>query len=434
MTLLYNLVNELYKEVFLLKLAFKFKSQLNDFQLNVVEELSYHTTKLYNIANHDNLENGFKSYYDMNTIYNANWHKDYLHSHNYQHCLRVLEQNWKSYFKAISDYKKNPSKYLGMPKPPKYKNCNDKKNEVIFTSAGVRFKENTLMLSLSKAMQVEYGVKSLNFEVSEKLQSLLNWNSLQQVKIKWDNSVKQWYLILIHIKEEIVLNPDFSNIMAIDLGLNNLATITFLENEESYIINGKPLKSVNGYVNKRIAHLQGITMHMVGSDKFKDTKQITGLRKYRADYINNYLHKSSRQVIDLALKHKCSTIVIGDIEGIKQNMNYAKTFVQVPVSRFRELIEYKAQLVGIEVIPQKEAYSSGCSALDLEPINKTYYNKNRRIFRGLFKSNTGIKINADVNGSLNILRLYNKDKCIPKLINSAMDKGYVNSPVKLRVA
>lgn len=87
-------------------------------------------------------------------------------------------------------------------------------------------------------------------------------------------------------------------------------------------------------------------------------------------------------------------------------MNYAKTFVQIPIQRFRELIEYKARLLGIEVQYQKKAYSSGCSALDLESINKVSYNKNRRIYRGLFKSNTDIKINADVNGSLNILRLY----------------------------
>ncbi|MBV7276446.1 transposase [Clostridium sp. PL3] len=426
-----------------MKLVFKFKPKLNDLQHKIIEELSYHTTKLYNIANHDNLKNGFKSYYEMNTIYNANWHRDYLHSHSYQHCLRVLEQNWKSYFKAIADYKKNPSKYLGVPRQPKYKNHNDKKNEIIFTSRGIRFKNNTLMLSLSKTVQVEYGVKSLNFEVSEKLQSLFNWNSLQQVKIKWDNSTKEWYLILIHIKEEVQLPEDFNNIMAIDLGLSNLATMTFINDEESYIINGKPLKAINGFVNKKIAHLQSIAMYMFGNDNFKDTKQIIGLRKYRADYINNYLHKASRQVIDLALKHKCSTIIIGDIEGIKQNLNYAKAFVQVPILRFKELIEYKAKLVGIKVIMQKEAYSSGCSALDLEPINKTYYNKNRRIYRGLFKTNAGIKINADVNGSLNILRLYNKDssiaitqsdECIPKLIQTAKDKGYVNSPVKLRVA
>ena len=417
-----------------MKLAFKFKPKFNDLQSKIIEELSYHTTKLYNIANYDCLENGAKSYLKMNNLYNSNWHKDFLHSHNYQHCLRVLEQNWKSYFKAIADYKKNPSKYLGMPRQPKYKNHNDRKNEVIFTSAGIRFKENTLMLSLSKTVKVEYGVKSLNFEVSEKLQSLLNWNNLQQIKIKWDNALKQWYLILIHVKEEIIVSDVFSNIMAIDLGLSNLATITFKDDEESYIINGKPLKSVNSFVNKKIAYLQSISMSMTGSDKHKDTKTITKLRRYRENYISNYLHKASREVINLALKHKCKTIVIGDIEGIKVNMNFNKSFVQLPIQRLKELIEYKAKLIGIEIKLKKEAYSSGCSALDLEPINKANYNKNRRIYRGLFKSNIGIKINADINGSLNILRLYNKDKCIPKLIRLAKDKGYVNSPVKLRVA
>lgn len=417
-----------------MKLAFKFKPRLNGLQSTIIEELSYHTTKLYNIANYDNLENGVKSYLQMNDLYNTNWHKDFLHSHNYQHCLKVLEKNWKAYFNAITDYKKKPSKYLGCPRPPKYKNHQDKRNEVIFTSAGIRFKENVLMLSLSKPIQLEYGVKSLNFEVCDKLQSLLNWNRLNQVKIKWDNSLKQWYLVIIHEVEETLIPRDFNNIMAIDLGLNNLATITFMENEESYIINGKPLKSVNNFVNKKIAYLQSIAMSMTGSHKHKDTKAITKLRVYRENYINNYLHKSSRQVINLALKHKCKTIVIGDIEGIKQNMNYGKTFVQIPIAKFKELIEYKAQLLGIEIKLQKEAYSSGCSALDLEPINNTYYNKNRRIYRGLFKSNTGANVNADVNGSLNILRLYNKEKCIPKLIKLARDKGYVNNPVKQRVA
>ena len=113
-------------------------------------------------------------------------------------------------------------------------------------------------------------------------------------------------------------------------------------------------------------------------------------------------------------------------------MNYNHNFVQIPVQRIVELIKYKAELKGIEVAVIKESYTSGCSALDLEPITKKYYNKNRRVYRGLFKSNTGILINADVNGSLNILRKY--DNSIPELIKLAMGKGYVNNPIKLRVA
>lgn len=81
---------------------------------------------------------------------------------------------------------------------------------------------------------------------------------------------------------------------------------------------------------------------------------------------------------------------------------------------------------------QNEAYTSGCSALDLEPINKEYYNKNRRVKRGLFVSNNNIKINADVNGSLNILRKYNE--CTPRLVEQARDNGFLDNPIRLRIA
>ena len=417
-----------------MKLSFKFNPKLNKLQNDIINELSFHTTKLYNIANYDCLNLGFLSYKDMNTKYNHNWHKDFLHSHNYQHCLKVLEKNWKSYFNAIKDYKKNPSKYLGEPKQPKYKNLNDKKNEVIFTNLAIRFKNNLLMLSLSKTMQKEFGVKSLNFEVSDKLQSQIPFNKLQQIKIKWDNINKSWYLILIYEKEETVLDNSFNNIMSIDLGLNNLASMTFLNNTENYIINGKPVKSLNSYVNNRISYLQMVQMKSKKTSKTKDTKQIKNLRKYRENYINNYFHKVSRQIISLAYKHNVKTIVIGDISLIKQEMNYNKSFVQLPLQRLVELIKYKAKLIGMEVKVIKESYTSGCSSLDIEPIDKAHYNKSRRIKRGLFKSNKGLLINADINGSLNILRLYVKDTSIPELIKIAEVNGFVNNPIKLRVA
>ena len=99
-----------------------------------------------------------------------------------------------------------------------------------------------------------------------------------------------------------------------------------------------------------------------------------------------------------------------------------------------ELIKYKAKLLGIELVKEKENYTSGVSALDLEDITKEYYKKSRRVTRGLFKANNGIKINADVNGSLNILRKHLKNKCIPKLIQSVRDNGRVDCPLRIRVA
>lgn len=415
-----------------MKLSFKFKPKLTELQLNIIEELSFHTTKLYNIVNYDCRENGFKPYIEAEKEYKDNWHNQFLHSHTYQQCLKVLEKNWKSYFASIKDYKKNPNKYKGEPKPPKFKNHTNKKNEVIFTEAGIRVKNNILMLSLSKAMQEKFQVKSLNFSIDiEKLP--VNFEALQQIKIKWDNSIKQWYLILIYNKEE-ENKVTGNNIMSIDLGRDNLATLTFLEDAESYLIDGKVLKSKISYYNKEIARLNSIGMKQVGdSKKFKNTKQINKLYIKRNSFVNDYIHKASRKIIDLALQHNCNTIVIGDIEGIKQE-NDIKSFVNMPHQKLVDKIEYKAKLVGLKVVYVKENYTSGCSALDLENINKANYDKSRRIVRGLFRSNKGILVNSDVNGSLNILRKYVKDKCIPKLIQSVMDNGALNTPLRIRIA
>ncbi|TDX37106.1 IS605 OrfB family transposase, partial [Halanaerobium congolense] len=126
-------------------------------------------------------------------------------------------------------------------------------------------------------------------------------------------------------------------------------------------------------------------------------------------------------------------IVIGDIKNIKQSSKL-KSFVQIPIQRLVELIKYKAKLNGIKVVKINESYTSGCSALDLEKINKSNYNKSRRIKRGLFKTNQGLLINADQNGSLNILRKYLKNKCILRPIKQARDNGYVANPSRLRVS
>ena len=126
--------------------------------------------------------------------------------------------------------------------------------------------------------------------------------------------------------------------------------------------------------------------------------------------------------------NNCSTIVIGDISGIKQE-SPIKGFVQIPIQRLVEQIKYKAELVDMKVVLQNESYTSGVSAIDLEPVDKVYYNKNRRIVRGLFKSNAGLLINADINGSLNILRRYNN--VVPELVIQVRDNGLVDNPIRI---
>jgi len=436
-----------------MKLSFKFKPDFSHKQLEIVKELSWHCSKLYNTVNYQikNNEEVKPIYTKLENNFKDNWHTKYLHSHNRQQLLKQLAQDWKSFFNSIKDYKKSPKKYKGQPRPPKFKYLDRNPSEIIFTNLAVRVRKNNLLLSLSKEIKSKFQVDSLKFKLPSVVQSLINLDNLQQVRIKKENLSGDWYLIITYKVDEKE-NASGDNVMAIasprwgdagstlrnlkeeavDLGLDNLATITLKDNPKSYIIDGKVIKSENRYYNRKITRLQKIRMKQVGSKYFKDTKQIKGLRLKRRNFVFDYLHKASKKIVELALKNNVSTIVIGDIAEIKQNNKHNKHFVSIPIQRLKDLIEYKAKLEGIKVVFVNEAYTSGCSAIDEESLSKTDYDKSRRIKRGLFKTGNKV-INADVNGSLNIMRKHLKNGT-PKMVKQIRDMGEVDTPERLRVS
>jgi IS605 OrfB family transposase len=427
-----------------MKLSQKVYVSLSHKQKRIFDELTWHATKLYNISNYEFRENEYISYGKNDKICKLNWHSDYLHAHNRQQILRKLDKDWKSFFKAIEGFRKNPKKYTGRPKKPGFKNLDTRLGEVIFTKPGITQTHtkknnpegNLLILSLVKKMQSKYQVKNIKLKLTEKVLRLIgDLKNINQVIIKKDYYSGQYYLNVVYTKKENKKEVEnYTNIMSIDLGLDNLATLAFLENKETYIIDGKVVKSRRKYFDKEISYLQSIRMKQTGSKYFTDTKKIKSLRKNNKDYQLNYLHHAAKDIIELAKKHEVRSIVVGDMRNIKKGMKNNKSFVRGPIQKLKKLIEYKALLEGINYIEQNEAYTSGCSALDLESIDKKSYNKKRRITRGLFRSNKDYLINADVNGSLNILRKYLKLKCIPKLILSAMDNGVVDAPKRISVA
>ena len=312
---------------------------------------------------------------------------------------------------------------------PRYKN--NGKIQITFTKYAIRTEGRRIKLSISKKMQEKFKVKSLNFLIPKKLEKLVNLESIKMIKIGniRDGKCKMY---IIYEKEE-KSKAEGSNIMAIDLGMDNIATCTNKDNKESLIIAGENLKSKIGYINKEIDRLKGIQMKMIGSKNYKNTKKINKLYEQRRNYSNTYMHKASRMIMNYAKENGCSTIVIGNIKNIKQNMKKNKRFVEMPLQNLVQKIEYKAKLEGIEVEKIREEYTSGVSSIDKEEINRENYNKARRIKRGLFKTNSGKIINADVNGSINILRKYIKEVFSPNL-EIAMDIGREQRPLKKRVA
>ncbi len=191
-------------------------------------------------------------------------------------------------------------------------------------------------------------------------------------------------------------------IMGIDIGINNLCAVVTTEGD-SLLINGGPLKSINQYFNEKKADLQS----KLPKNQFT-SNQITNLTNKRNNKIDNYLHKTSKFIIDYCLTKNIVKIVIGENDNWKQEVNIKKdsnkNFVDIPLVKLIHQIQYKAKLQGIEVIIIKEDYTSKCSFIDNEDICKHDEYLGERIERGLFKTKEGYLINADINGAFNILR------------------------------
>ena len=422
-----------------MRLTFVFDLGLNETQEKIIKEIKWHCSKVYNTFNYEIREGKVdvskikRVNEDSSKIYKnyrkENWHSKYLHSHTLQQIILNCIRYHKSYLALKEMYKEGNEDIKEKPQMPRYKN--NGKIQITFTNYAIRKDGRKIKLSISKEMQEKFKVKSLNFLMPKKLEKLINLESIKMIKI---GNIKdeRCKMYIIYEKEEKRIEVG-SNIMSIDLGMDNLAACTNMNNDNTLIIAGERIKSKIGYINKEISRLQGIQMKMTGSKDFKNTKKINKLYEQRRNYTNTYMHKASRMIIDYAKENACSTIVIGNIKNIKQNMKNNKRFVEMPLQNLVQKIEYKAKLEGIEVEKIGEEYTSGVSSIDKEEINREYYNKARRITRGLFKTNRGKIINADINGSLNILRKYIKEIFSPNL-EIAMGMAKEQRPLKKRVA
>ena len=222
------------------------------------------------------------------------------------------------------------------------------------------------------------------------------------------------------------VNPEL--VAGIDIGVDNLATLT--SNKVGFvpqIVNGRPLKSTNQYYNKRRATLQS---KLIKSNRYT-SHQLDRLTEKRNRRVKHYLHIASRRIINLLVADGIGTLVIGKNPNWKQEVNIGKcnnqNFVSIPHARFIDMLTYKAKLVGIHVIVTEESYTSKCSFLDNEPIGKHEHYMGKRMKRGLFRASNGRHINADVNGSYNIMR---------KVVPDVFYKGIVGTavyPVRLAV-
>ncbi len=381
-----------------------------------IDELAFKSKNLYNAANYVIRQNfiygwGYVNYNEMNRL--MKFHEAYkaLPAKVSQQILMILDKNWKSFFEAVKAYKVDSSKFTGRPKLPKYKDKVKGRNILVYTIQAISsklFKKGIIKLS------------GTDFSIKTKV----NPDRICQVRLvpKCDS-----YVIEVIYDEQESTASDDNFVASIDWGLNNLVALT--SNQPGFtplLINGRPLKSINQFYNKRKAQLQP---QLKGNRK--TSPRIQRLTRCRHQKIDNYLHHASRLIVDILRTKQIGTLVVGKNEQWKTEINLGKqtnqNFVSIPHARLIEMLEYKARLVGIKVILQEESYTSQANflGLDLIPVygktEKEPMFTGKRIKRGLYKTSTGQLINSDINGSYNILR---------KAIPNAFSDGIVSCVVR----
>ena len=341
-----------------------------------------------------------------------------LTSKTSQLIILQLSNNWKSFFKSIKKWKLNNSSYCGMPKLPKYKEKNGR-NIVLFDYMQGSFKDNKYYFANKlvdkKIVYNEYidtNIKKDKFVICR----IIPYGSCYKIEMVYK----------IEIEDKNKFN---NNYLAIDLGINNLATLTNNIGLQPIVINGKILKSINNYYNKLMAQ----AMSYVGN---KTSKRIQRIGLKRNNIINTHTHKISRWIINYCLENNIENIVIGRNKDWQRNSNIGnknnQNFTQIPFERLIDKIKYKGLENGIKVSIIEEQYTSKSSFIDNDIIPTKFGDYNfsgNRVKRGLYKSKDGKLINADVNGSYNILRKGNTEFKYNDSI-----KGISLYPVKINIS
>lgn len=309
-----------------------------------------------------------------------------------QQVQKLVDQNFKSFFAHLRVRK------LGETiKIPKYLPKQSGRQVVPFTNQAVSFKNRNVPNGYLRLSGTSFLIKT-------------NVSNVEFARIV---PHKNYITVEIGYEHPESYPINNNNYASIDLGVNNLAAVT--SNRFSpFIINGRPLKSINQFYNKEISRLSS-------ENKNIWTKHMYNITRKRNNKIKDYMHKSSRIIVNHLVSNNIGTLVIGKNKYWKQDTKMHKedkqTFVQIPFELLTNMLIYKCKLAGISVVQQEESYTSKASFINQDFIatygetDDLHHPTGRRITRGGYKNNNvttpSIKfINADVNGSYNILRKY----------------------------
>lgn len=374
-------------------------------------------------------ENWFLNYYMLNAIFKESDNVDYRahHAHLVQSAIQSCAEAWRSYFELKKQYGINPDAFRGEPKIPHYIKTDHKTAEL--TNIACKVKEGFLCFPKCKQ---KLNVSKLPHAEDKLIEvRIVPYCGIYQVQIVTDDGAEE--SVLIESPAEI---PEGTGVAVLDPGVRNFATIADNKGNPPIIIKGGVLMAANQWYNKQMAKLRGIQMKGKDPNTFHPptTKQMSAISRKRDALLSDTFYKMAHFIFRTMEERKLQVLIVGRNKEWKQEVNIGhvnnQTFVGIPHARFLFILQTVSIQYDIVVLEQEESYTSKASFLDRDPMPAVHDEScntvfsGRRVKRGLYRSASGVCLNADVNGAMNIGR-----KCDERLFPADQDYSYLTQSI-----
>lgn len=404
-------------------------------QYDLLREMCRYSNNLYNVALYN-----IRQHY-LNTkqflTYESNYHECKTNE-NYallqagisQQIMKVVDRSFKSFFNLIKKCKLGDYRYHDV-NIPHYRPKGGMFNLIMSTNA-FTIKNGCLYVPMSRKFKALHENAK---EIAIPFPARLFDKVIKEVRILPCNNGHYFKIQYVYEVESENHELDKENFLSVDFGVDNLATCVSTVGTP-FIVDGRRLKSINHQWNKEMAMLRSIST----KQRQKTTKRIQSITSKRNNRVNDAIKKSARYIVNYCINNNVGTLIVGYNADFKRNSNLSKVnnqnFVQIPLGNLRQQLEFLCWKYDIEYIEQEESYTSKSSFLDKDvlpeykaeqPYNGEFSGK--RIKRGLYQSKNGTIINADVNGSANIMR-----KCKQNLDHEKLCLGLLASPARIRLS
>jgi IS605 OrfB family transposase len=349
-----------------------------------------------------------------------------------QQTLKIVDRAFQSFFGLLEA--RRTGTFSAKASIPRYLDKEGYLALIIPIRTRQVFKDWKFPIPLSRDFKRQVG-GSVTLEIPERLRG----RRIKEIRICPKYNAKFFDVIYIYESNDIPAQVKPDQIMGIDLGMDNLAACVTTK-QTSFVIDGKRLKSVNQWLNKRSAQLQS-EKDKQGIRGFTEQQyRITARRNRR---VRDYLNKAARHIINHCINQGIGKVVVGYNPGMKQDSPMGtrnnQNFVQVPIFTLRLKLKSLCERYGISFVEQEESYTSKSSFVDGDPI--PVYNADnpiefkgsgKRIKRGLYRTNKGWLINADINGAANILKKHlesSQDK-----LRFGLGRGCLAQPLRVKIS